>query len=125
MAEEEQNQFQKQQAIDNALKILKMIPALAALDDKSAVHCVKSFRTETFFNGQYLITQGEEGNKFFIISSGTVDISINTTNDKGQAIELTVAQLGVWKNLGERSLITGDKSPSSFWHLQRHESAFS
>ena len=108
--EEEQSLFAKQQATENALKILKMIPALAGLDEKSAVHCVKSFRTEAFLHGQYLITQGDEGNKFFIISSGTVDITINTTNDKGQAIELTVAQLGVWKNLGERSLITGDKT---------------
>ena len=105
-----ENQFAKQQAIDNALKILRMIPALAALDEKSAVHCVKSFRTESYMSGQYLITQGEEGNKFFIISSGQVDVTINTTNDKGQAIELTVATLGTWKNLGERSLITGDKT---------------
>lgn len=57
----------------------------------------------TFAAGDDLIRQGDTGEEFFLLRSGTVDVIITTGG-----VASTVAMLDVGASFGERALLTGD-----------------
>lgn len=56
---------------------LKMIPLFRSLAVSKLESIVSKIRIEHFNNGETIITQGEEGNKLYIIKRGKVNIFIN------------------------------------------------
>lgn len=51
---------------------LKKVPLLQALDDYERSKLCDVLKTETFYKGDYIIRQGEEGDKFYLLQEGEV-----------------------------------------------------
>ncbi len=51
---------------------LKKVPLLQALDDYERSKLCDVLRTETYYKGDYIIRQGEEGHKFYLLQEGEV-----------------------------------------------------
>jgi putative ABC transport system ATP-binding protein len=58
---------------------------------------------ERHTTGTVIIRQGDEGDKFYLIKSGLVDVIVN----QGQPDEQKVATLGKGQFFGETALLTG------------------
>ncbi|GIW80350.1 MAG: ABC transporter ATP-binding protein [Gemmatales bacterium] len=59
---------------------------------------------EEFSPGDIIVRQGDEGDKFYLIAEGTVEVAIR--DDKGEHL---VRTLSVGEFFGERALMTGEK----------------
>jgi len=59
---------------------------LQALNDQMVNQVASALVEESFTEGQYIITQGEEGDKFYIIAEGSVKCT--STKEGGAEIDL-------------------------------------
>src|SRR6188472_1248834 len=82
--------------------LIRGIPMFSELDDSSVSQLADDFMEREFAEGQSLATEGEGGLNFFVVESGTVDVSIG-----GEV----VATLGPGASFGEVALV--DKSARS------------
>lgn len=62
---------------NKAMERIKQIELFKHFTRKKLEAILEKIKIAVVKNGQNIITQGEEGNKFFIIKSGTIDIYIN------------------------------------------------
>ncbi|MGE3808723.1 MAG: ATP-binding cassette domain-containing protein, partial [Gemmataceae bacterium] len=63
-------------------------------------HVAEKMRKERFGPGRVIVQQGDEGDKFYLVRAGKVDVLINGS---------TVRTLGEGEFFGERALLTGEK----------------
>lgn len=82
--------------------LIRGIPMFAELDDRSIEQLADDFMEREFDAGQSIATEGEGGLNFFVVESGTADVSVN-----GEV----VATLGPGASFGEVALV--DKSARS------------
>ena len=82
---------------------LQTVPFLADLGTKSLTKIVPALQGFQYTRGQRIVSQGDEGDSFYIVRSGTVQV-IREQKDKPP---LLVAQLGAKEGFGEISLLTG------------------
>ena len=82
--------------------LIRGIPMFSELDDSSVSQLADDFMEREFAEGQSLATEGEGGLNFFVVESGSVDVSIG-----GEV----VATLGPGASFGEVALV--DKSARS------------
>jgi CRP-like cAMP-binding protein len=82
--------------------LIRGIPIFAELDDASVAQLATDFIEREFETGQEMTTEGEGGLNFFVVESGTADVSVGGT---------TVAALGPGASFGEVALV--DKSARS------------
>ena len=54
------------------VRILQSVPLLAKLPENKLVKLSSVMRVQSFADGQYIIRQGEEGSRFYIINEGEV-----------------------------------------------------
>ena len=91
--------------------ILSNIPLFQMFSEDEILGVSKVFRSETFENGDYLITQGDMGSTFYVIMEGEVDIMVRfpqkdeNGNETGEIEEVIVAHRGPGDWLGEGSLL--------------------
>ncbi len=83
-------------------ELIRSIPIFADLDDASVKQLASDFIEREFAAGQAIATEGEGGLNFFVVESGTADVSVG-----GQ----TVGSLGPGASFGEVALV--DKSARS------------
>ena len=82
--------------------LIRGIPIFAELDDASVDQLANDFIEREFAAGQAIATEGEGGLNFFVVESGTADVSVGGK---------TVGTLGPGASFGEIALV--DKSARS------------
>ena len=82
--------------------LIRGISIFASLDDRSIERLAGEFIERSFDPGQQIASEGEGGLNFFVVESGTVDVSVG-----GEV----VATLGPGASFGEVALV--DKSARS------------
>lgn len=87
------------------IRILQSVPLLSKLPDNKLVKLSSVMRVQSFNDGAYIIRQGEEGSRFYIINEGEVRCTrLNaSTNKEDELIRLTAQEF-----FGERALITNE-----------------
>jgi cGMP-dependent protein kinase len=90
------------QAADESIgfKVLKKVKLLEACNDKQLVSIARCLKAVEFAEGEEIITQGEDGDTFYVLASGEVDILVNSVN---------VAHLDDNAYFGEMSLLKNEK----------------
>jgi CRP/FNR family cyclic AMP-dependent transcriptional regulator len=82
--------------------LIRGIPIFAGLDDGAIKQLADDFMEREFASGQSMATEGEGGLNFFVVESGTADVSVG-----GEV----VGTLGPGASFGEVALV--DKSARS------------
>lgn len=89
------NSFKEILKISNALESAAKIPLFKSFPQKKLDVLSNIMKVQSFENGKRIIKQGEVDDKFYIIKSGKVDISVNSTY---------VRTLNIFESFGERAL---------------------
>lgn len=84
------------------IRTLKQVKLLACLTLAQRQRLADLFNEATYEQGQYIITQGDHAEDFFILASGTVDCTINRPDGSGSDV---VMQLKEHDYFGERALL--------------------
>ena len=103
-------------------KSLKGIPVFSRIDESVVRRIAKLFVTEEVELGNYLIKEGEDPQKFFIVASGQAEVISKGVHGE----ELRIALLGEGEYFGEADLLNDTPSgvtvrsvtPSVFFTLQ-------
>ena len=85
-------------------RILQSVPLLSKLPEGKLTKLASIMRVQSFPNGSYIIKQGDEGSRFYIINEG--EVKCTRSNAQGQEEELI--RLGPNEFFGERALITNE-----------------
>jgi CRP/FNR family cyclic AMP-dependent transcriptional regulator len=83
-------------------ELIRGIPIFADIDEASVKQLASDFIEREFESGQPIATEGEGGLNFFVVESGTADVTVGGN---------TVASLGPGASFGEIALV--DKSARS------------
>lgn len=86
------------------VRILQSVPLLAKLPENKLVKLSSVMRVQSFSDGQYIIRQGEEGSRFYIINEGEVRCTRMAPGGKEEELIRLTAQ----EFFGERALITNE-----------------
>lgn len=86
------------------IRILQSVPLLARLTEAKLIKLAGVMRVQSFNDGQYIIRQGEEGSRFYIINEGEV----RCTRNVSQKQEEELIRLSPMEFFGERALITNE-----------------
>jgi serine/threonine protein kinase/CRP-like cAMP-binding protein len=87
------------------VRILQSVPLLSRLPENKLVRLASVMRVQAFADKQYIIRQGEEGSRFYIINEGEVRC---TSSASPGAPEVEMIRLYPQEFFGERALITND-----------------
>ncbi|CAM9860220.1 unnamed protein product [Scytosiphon promiscuus] len=87
------------------LRILKGVPLLSKLTNEELCKVAGALCVQSFDDGDYIIRQGEEGTRFFIINEGEVRC---TCNVPGTGEEREIMRLGKSEFFGERALLKNE-----------------
>lgn len=87
------------------VRILQSVPLLSRLPENKLVRLASVMRVQAFADKQYIIRQGEEGSRFYIINEGEVRCT-NSSTPGGPETEMI--RLSPQEFFGERALITND-----------------
>jgi cGMP-dependent protein kinase len=86
------------------IRILQSVPLLAKLPESKLEKLSNVMRVQAFNDGAYIIRQGEEGSRFYIINEGEV----RCTRAVSSTEEEELIKLGAQEFFGERALITNE-----------------
>lgn len=86
------------------IRILQSVPLLSRLPENKLVRLAGVMRVQAFADKSYIIRQGEEGSRFYIINEG--EVRCTRTNPSGKEEELI--RLCPQEFFGERALITNE-----------------
>ena len=87
------------------IRILQCVPLLSKLPEAKLNKLCGVMRAQSFEDGTYIIEQGDEGSRFYIINEGEV----RCTRNKGSTgEEEELIRLGSQEFFGERALITNE-----------------
>ena len=86
------------------IRILQSVPLLSKLPENKLVKLSTVMRVQSFPDGAYIIRQGEEGSRFYIINEGEVRCTrVNPLNKEEELVRLSAQEF-----FGERALITNE-----------------
>jgi CRP-like cAMP-binding protein len=87
------------------IRVLQCVPLLSKLPEAKLVKLCGVMRAQTFQDGTYIIKQGDEGSRFYIINEGEVKCTRNkgTNGEEDELIRLNTQEF-----FGERALITNE-----------------
>lgn len=86
------------------IRILQSVPLLSRLSESKLAKLSSVMRVQAFNDGTYIIRQGEEGSRFYIINEGEVIC----TRSLGGGKEEELIRLSAMEFFGERALITNE-----------------
>jgi CRP/FNR family cyclic AMP-dependent transcriptional regulator len=92
----------------DTIELLKGVETFDGLSDDELRQLGAICREAHFAKGHTITTQGEEGDEFYIIRKGLVEVSVSET---GGAAPRSVINLGVGQVVGEMALV--DRGPRS------------
>ena len=86
------------------IRILQSVPILSRLTENKLIKLAGVMRVQAFTDGAYIIKQGEEGSRFYIINEGEV----RATRKEGDGKDVEKIRLYAHDFFGEHALITND-----------------
>ena len=86
------------------IRILQSVQILSRLPEAKLAKLAGVMRVQAFHDGAYIIRQGEEGSRFYIINEGEV----RCTRATSPGVEEELIRLGPQEFFGERALITNE-----------------
>ncbi len=92
----------------DTIELLKGVEAFDGLSDDELKQLTTICHEARFAKGQTITTQGEEGDEFYIIRNGLVEVSVS---DGSGLAPRTVINLGTGQVVGEMALV--DRGPRS------------
>lgn len=91
------------------VRILQSVPLLSKLPENKLAKLSNVMRVQSFTDGAFIIRQGEEGSRFYIINEGEVRCTRTTGGTGGQPRkEEELIRLTAQEFFGERALITNE-----------------
>jgi len=92
------------------IRILKSVPLLSHLSDDVLDKLADAMRIQLFRPGKYVVKEGEEGSRFYIINDGSAKVTKNVFDPKTKAKtgETEVGVLRTQDFFGERALINNE-----------------
>lgn len=99
-ASDEEQQHERE--LSRVVRCLVKVPFLAPLSPEETRQLAGSIRRVFFGRGERIIREGDEGDSFYIIASGAVDVLVGSAQRR-------VASLGRDDYFGEMSLMTGEQ----------------
>jgi small-conductance mechanosensitive channel/CRP-like cAMP-binding protein len=100
----EEEEVVRERDIAEKVSVMRSVEILQPLSDDELVTLASKVRRQHFGRGEVLVRQGDEGDSFFIITTGRVAISVK--DDRGRSS--IVAHLDSGDFFGEGSLLTGE-----------------
>ena len=88
------------------IRILQSVPLLSKLPENKLARLASVMRVQAFADGAYIIRQGEEGSRFYIINEGEVKC---TRRNSPTSPEEELIRLFPQEFFGERALITNEQ----------------
>ncbi len=104
MREEEELTVEEQ--VDSITDLLRQVDIFAPLSHNQVEILAQGLALKFFGRGEVLVKQGDEGNSFFVIEGGRVEVLVIP---EGSSTEASVAVLGPRNFFGEMSLLAGDR----------------
>ena len=86
------------------IRELREVPFFAELGSRSLVKVIPALQERRYPKGSKIVTQGEEGDSFYIIRSGNAGVLLEREGKPGVAL----AQLGPHDGFGEMALLTDE-----------------
>ena len=80
---------------------LRMVPFFSDIGSKSLVKVIPALEQQRFAGGATIIKQGEEGDAFYIIRSGNVEVALEGKDGSS----IPIVQLGPGEGFGEMALL--------------------
>ena len=91
----------------NKVAYLKSVPLFFSLEEEQFFKLQKALKVEKFADGEKIIEQGEEGDKFYILVEGVVSVFVEEINSTTKQVgRKKVNELHSGDYFGERSLMT-------------------
>jgi len=103
--------------VASILEVLKRVEILKPLSGEEMKRLAEGARAHRYALGEPIVRQGEEGDSFFVITSGRVEVS--ASDETGARAVL--AQLGGGDFFGEMSLLTGERRSATVTALEDTE----
>ena len=82
---------------------LQQVPVFAELGTKNLVKILPKLKLQAYRKGKGIVQQGDEGDSFYVIRTGKVEVVLETEGHDA----LAVARLGPTEGFGEMALLTG------------------
>jgi small-conductance mechanosensitive channel/CRP-like cAMP-binding protein len=100
--------------VASILQAFQKVEILTPLSAEEMRRLAQDVRVHRYASGEDIVRQGEEGDCFFILTSGRVEVSVT---DEG-GFSTVLAQLGEGDFFGEMSLLTGDRRSATVRALE-------
>ena len=88
------------------LGILRRIPELHGLTDEQYMNMSSHFKPERFVRGDQIVSQGEEGNKLYLLMEGSVDCHRKQDPHNPHEKPTLERKYGGYDYFGERAIIS-------------------
>ena len=85
------------------------VPVFGGLGTKSLVKLMAALEQQSFIKGSNIVVQGEEGDAFYIVRSGQVEVQLEAPGQPAS----TLAELGPKEGFGEMALLTDQPRSAS------------
>jgi small-conductance mechanosensitive channel/CRP-like cAMP-binding protein len=88
---------------------IKKVDIFSGLDHSEVTKLSETANRLVFYEGEKIVTEGEEGQSMFLIGEGIVEISIGYQDNAGAKKEKKLFQLGFPEYFGEMALLLNEK----------------
>jgi len=113
----ELRETERAQRVAAILEVLDEVEVLSPLSAEEKRQLAEGMRVHRYALGEHIVHQGEEGDCFFVLTSGRVEVS---ATDEG-GFSTVLAQLGEGDFFGEMSLLTGERRSATVRALEDTE----
>ncbi|HEY3041711.1 MAG TPA: SLC13 family permease [Pyrinomonadaceae bacterium] len=109
--------------MSNLVEIISAVPLFSALSREDAAKVVGKMEPSSFQSGATILSQGDEGDAFYLIESGAVEVVRHSVGRKSEVL----AVLGEREWFGEMALLSGEARSATIiavkdtlaWRLSR------
>lgn len=109
---DEDQQRSREQELEQIIAALRKVPFLEPLEDADQKRLARRIKREYFARNEVIIRQGDEGDSFYVIAEGEVEVRVG---------EQRVAKLTTDDFFGEMSLMTGERRSATIVTLRDSE----
>ena len=95
-------------SINNVVHTLEDVPLLSTCTKVQLMDLAKEMKRKRFRKGDDLMTEGQEGDSFFIIVKGSCDVIVSEGRGRQRNLEQIVATLKVGDYAGEQALLSAN-----------------
>lgn len=108
------------------LRVIKALPLFKGLDSSTINLFASRMTKETFKKGEDIIKQGDEGDKFYIILEGSVNVHVTRDDNKDHNVAVLghgeyFGEIALFKNIPRTASVTADTEKVLVISLQKKD----